>query len=74
MPIYEYVCEDCRREFEILVRGEETPRCEACGGDKLKKLLSVPAAHNSAPQAEGCPAQGAGMCGQGCCGLDQCPL
>jgi putative FmdB family regulatory protein len=41
MPIYEYRCNTCGKEFEQLVnRGEET-RCKHCGSKDLKKLLSV---------------------------------
>ena len=45
MPLYEFVCRDCNQEQELLVRGDEKPTCESCGGVQLVKLLSVPAAH-----------------------------
>ncbi|NIP84950.1 MAG: zinc ribbon domain-containing protein [Planctomycetales bacterium] len=78
MPLYEYVCEDCRSEFELLVRGSQPPLCPNCGGKRLEKLLSVPAAHTSSgssplPLCEG-PASGppGGPCGMGGCGLPEC--
>jgi putative FmdB family regulatory protein len=42
MPIYEYLCGDCGRRFEALVRiGKEGDvRCEACLGPNVRKLLS----------------------------------
>ena len=42
MPIYEYVCEKCGAQSEILVKsiGEEVT-CPKCGGRELKKLLST---------------------------------
>ncbi len=43
MPIYEYVCSKCVREFEALVRTPDEARCPECGGAKLERLLSVPA-------------------------------
>jgi putative FmdB family regulatory protein len=46
MPIYEYACGECEREFELLVRSNERPVCPQCGGVKLERLLSVPAAHS----------------------------
>ena len=46
MPIYEYECQDCESEIELLIRGKETPECSACGSSKLTKKFSVPAAHN----------------------------
>lgn len=41
MPIYEYVCQDCKEEFEILQRITEAPinDCSKCGGS-LRKLIS----------------------------------
>lgn len=41
MPIYEYACEDCGREFETLVRGGQTPECPGCRSTALAKKLSV---------------------------------
>lgn len=41
MPIYEYACHDCGREFETLVRGGQTPVCPACASTQLDKKLSV---------------------------------
>jgi len=44
MPIYEYACNDCGREFETLVRSGTTPECPACRSRTLDKKLSVTAA------------------------------
>jgi len=41
MPIYEYACQDCGREFETLVRGGQMPHCPACASTALDKKLSV---------------------------------
>ena len=41
MPIYEYACQDCGREFETLVRGGQVPVCPACASTQLDKKLSV---------------------------------
>lgn len=76
MPLYEYHCEDCGKEFELLVRGNQTPSCPHCEGDHLAKRLSVPAAPitsaGALPTADwgGCgkPGCGPGGCGMG--GLD----
>ncbi len=60
MPIFEYRCDDCEREFEALVRPSSEPTCPQCGGTHLSKLLSVFAtAQSSSPQ----PALAAGPCG-----------
>ncbi len=70
MPIYEYNCEACESQVELLIRGGETPVCPECGSKRLEKLLSVPAAHtggskSSLPICE-TPRPGGG------CGLPQC--
>lgn len=44
MPIYDYRCEDCRKECEIVVLDASAPLCPSCGSAKLTKLLSVTAA------------------------------
>jgi putative FmdB family regulatory protein len=43
MPIYEYLCLNCKKPFSFLVgvvadSGE--PECTRCGGKKLRKLIS----------------------------------
>lgn len=66
MPIYEYACLECGREFEELVRGEERPRCPACGAERLERQMSASAGRVAGP-ASACPARDA--CPQGhCCG------
>ena len=42
MPIFEYLCQDCGREFETFVTGERKPACPGCQGVNLGKLLSAP--------------------------------
>ena len=44
MPIYEYRCTDCGDDFERLVRSMfsvETITCPSCGGDHVKKAVSL---------------------------------
>ena len=43
MPIYEYECRSCERQFQSLVmkkKDEQDLICPACGGSSLKKLIS----------------------------------
>ncbi len=44
MPLYEYVCQDCKKKTEVIQRVGEKPLkiCPHCGG-KLKKAFSAPA-------------------------------
>jgi putative FmdB family regulatory protein len=41
MPIYEYACNDCGKQFETLVRNDTVPACPVCGSVQLEKQLSV---------------------------------
>lgn len=44
MPIYEYTCENCRRDFEELVRmstPDEDVACPRCGEHHAKRRLST---------------------------------
>lgn len=76
MPIYEYACDDCHTEFEVLVRGGETPACPKCGGAHLEKQLSVPAAHTSGARGSLpiCDTPSAGNCGLPQCGMGGCQM
>ena len=56
MPMYEYACHDCGREFEALVRSDTVPECPGCHSKNLDKLLSVFA--TAAPVAEAVPLHG----------------
>jgi putative FmdB family regulatory protein len=51
MPLYEYQCRACSREFELLVRHGETPVCSSCGSEDLQKLLSQPAVSTESTRA-----------------------
>jgi len=42
MPIFEYICNDCEKEFEELVFDrDECPNCPGCGSSKTEKLMSA---------------------------------
>jgi putative FmdB family regulatory protein len=44
MPIFEYACKKCGKEFEALVLPTTAaPACPACAGTELEKLVSSPA-------------------------------
>lgn len=73
MPIFEYQCEDCSSEFELLVHSGESPECPSCGTRRLNKLFSAPAAPvirgDTLPMAGGCPPSDAPPCRPNCCRL-----
>lgn len=68
MPIYEYHCDECGEDSELLVNGGTQPDCPKCGGKKLSKLLSIVAAPSREGAARGEEARpmGGGSCGAGC--------
>jgi len=44
MPIFEYACKSCGKEFEALVLPTTgMPKCPACESTELEKLISSPA-------------------------------
>jgi len=63
MPLFEYQCKSCSKEFELLVRGSETPACPACRSTELEKRLSVFAAHAGGSSREMSAPGPCGACG-----------
>jgi len=43
MPIYEYQCDDCLHELEVLQKMSDAPltKCPECGGSSLVKKVSA---------------------------------
>ena len=41
MPLHEYRCRSCERQFESLVRTGDTPVCPACAATDLERLQSL---------------------------------
>ncbi len=41
MPIYEYNCEKCGDDFELLVFRNDEPECPKCGNKELRKKMSA---------------------------------
>ncbi len=75
MPIFEYVCRKCGKEFEQLVpNASAKPSCPVCGEKETAKKLSRFAA--AVKESGGCPSQafcpsaksGGCGCGHGGCG------
>jgi putative FmdB family regulatory protein len=62
MPLFEYTCHDCDKEFEALVRASESPECPSCHGTDLERKLSTFAAHTQGGDAASA-AQTFGGCG-----------
>lgn len=69
MPIYEYRCQQCGREFEQLVRSSNAKiRCPNCAGRRVRRKLSVFAMSSSSKESalpvsrSGCASCHAGSC------------
>jgi len=58
MPIYEYACSHCGKEFEALVRTGSTPDCPGCHSTELERKLSL-----FSTSAAGAQASTPGPCG-----------
>ncbi len=70
MPIYEYFCDECHKEFEELVFGDDAPECPHCGAPECQKLMSRACVHYGASYGAGTtppPSSGGGKCA-GCTG------
>jgi putative FmdB family regulatory protein len=68
MPIYEFHCEQCERDSEILVRSTDwkNSKCPHCGSSKLRKNFSTFASANAGSPASS--VKKGGMSGGHCCG------
>lgn len=76
MPIYEYHCDECKKDFECLVFGNETPSCPDCNGENVNRLMSAcgfvsksgsgetVSSSAGASACSGCAATNCGSCGQ----------
>ena len=70
MPLYEYCCDHCQNDFELLIRGTQQPECPVCHQSAVTKKLSVaasPKSSNTLPvrsAPENCVAPR--CCGGGC--------
>jgi putative FmdB family regulatory protein len=69
MPIYEFHCEKCEKDSEVLVRTKEWKgrKCPHCGSPKLSKKLSVFASTGTATETPSCTGKpsSCGLCGTG---------
>ncbi len=67
MPIYEYNCCDCKKEFEELasiLKEKENPCCPGCGSKNTQKIVSPVQKHKS----EGGSGESSGPADSGCAG------
>lgn len=64
MPIYEYVCQDCKKEFEVIrpmSQADAPMTCATCGGENIKRKLALVTAMSGGHAVAG--ASGGAACG-----------
>ncbi|HEY2546701.1 MAG TPA: zinc ribbon domain-containing protein [Candidatus Acidoferrum sp.] len=71
MPIYEYICDDCKAEFEkIVINKQQEIACPKCASKKATIQLSVFATANGSssggPSSSSSGGGGGACCGGGC--------
>ena len=74
MPLFEYTCDECSTNFELLIRGNETPTCPLCQSTLLDRKFSIPVAHTGGDRTQyDLPIAGS-PCGMGGCGRPECEI
>ncbi|HON06943.1 MAG TPA: zinc ribbon domain-containing protein [Verrucomicrobiota bacterium] len=68
MPIYEFYCEKCKKESELLVRTKDLKgtTCPHCGSKRLTKKFSTFSSKGAAGSGKTCSPSCKGSCS--CCG------
>jgi putative FmdB family regulatory protein len=78
MPIYEFVCDHCRKNFELLATRSEdlvAPVCPHCQSPEITRALSRVNARVSSPSspASSLPQVHSRSCGSGNCSTIEIP-
>lgn len=70
MPIYEFVCQDCRHNIEILaIKKDDTVelKCPECGSESLERVLSTVSINTDGVQRDQSPVIENKTCSSGNC-------
>ncbi|HAU38907.1 MAG TPA: zinc ribbon domain-containing protein [Phycisphaerales bacterium] len=74
MPIYEYSCENCGRQLELLVSSSRVkPACPHCSSKRLTRKFSTFAAHSGSAQPQ-CPSGTCPGATTSACASGKCPF
>ncbi len=71
MPIYEYVCLNCKHEFELIRpmnQADQPLECSRCGGEEVKRRISLFYAESGGRTVPGTSGASCGGCAGGDCG------
>jgi putative FmdB family regulatory protein len=67
MPIFDYTCDDCKKDYEIMVRkNDDRAECTACGSSNVKRVYSTFDFNLKKSTTSTCQA---GSCTGGSCGI-----
>jgi putative FmdB family regulatory protein len=66
MPLYDYHCEDCGEQSELLMSGAAAAACPACGSVRMSKLLPIVASPAREPSGDSGPEPPSRPCGPSC--------
>ena len=73
MPIYEYYCESCDREFETLVfRSSDPVACPTCSTENVQRVLSVFGFKSGGDKGAASSRMGGGASGCSGCAATNC--
>jgi len=74
LPIYEYTCNACKKDFETLVMGSFKPQCPSCDSQDLSRLMSACGFVSKSIGPGGAPqvSKSAGSSGCGSCASSNC--
>lgn len=67
MPLYQYTCNDCEADFELLVNRGDKVECPKCESTDLEKLPSMPGIPQVKGDAGGCGDLSLPPCGAAGC-------
>jgi len=73
MPIYEYYCKSCDREFETLVlRSSDPVVCPSCSAENVQRVLSVFGFKSGGDKGAASSRMGSGASGCSGCAATNC--
>lgn len=68
MPIYEYLCKKCKKEFECLVLGNSSDvRCPECNAKRVERLMSAASFKSNGKYVSSASSSGCASCSGGTC-------
>jgi putative FmdB family regulatory protein len=70
MPIYEYICKDCGKRFEVIrsIKDADSPiACKSCQSDRTNRAVSVFYAQSGSQIIAGGNGGGCAGCSSGSC-------